>query len=401
MLSKKALSLFSVVLMAVGVISGCSSSSKTSSNSSGSDGKLTVIKIATQSPLSGGSATAGEAIKLGAQLALEDNMKKFEKKGFELKLVPYDDQADPKKGVSNAQLMAADKGILGVIGHYNSGVAIPSSEIYEKYSIPMISPANTAVNLTERGLKTVNRICGRDDFQGPAGAQYAINTLKAKKIFIIQDKTTYGSGLAENFKKEAEKLGADIVGYEGITVGEKDFSGVLNQAVNKKPDLLYFAGIYTEGGLIIKQARDKGLDIPIMGGDGLYASDTVSIAGSAVKNVYITSTAGDATKTESGRKFADRYKAKFNKNIEAYSAYGYDSTGVLLKAIGDTIDSDNGKLPTREQVLTAVHSIKKYQGVLTKVGFDSKGDNDYAKIFIFKFDKDSYPPTQVEEIGKK
>jgi len=397
MFNKKAVSIVMAASLAMGIISGCSSSS--TSGSGDSKGK-TVIKIATQSPLSGGSATLGEAIKLGAQLALEDHKAEFSKKGFDLQLVPYDDQGDPKKGVSNAQMIASDKQILGVVGHLNSGVAIPSSETYEKYAIPMVSPANTATEITDRGLKTVNRIVARDDFQGPAGADYAVNTLKAKKIFVIQDKTAYGTGLADAFKGAAEKLGAQIVGYEGITVGEKDFNGVLNQVAQKKPDLIYFGGMYSEGGLILKQAVDKGIDVPFMGGDALDSSEFVNIAGDTVKHAYITSVAGDTTKTEAGKKFADEYKKKFGKNIESYSAYAYDSMGVLLKGLSDAIDKNNGKLPSREQVRDAVRAIQDYQGVVTKVGFDEKGDNKYGKIFIYHFKEASYPASMEGEVSK-
>ncbi|RYL95513.1 branched-chain amino acid ABC transporter substrate-binding protein [Sporolactobacillus sp. THM7-7] len=233
--------MLTVFILALVLITGCSSSSSSGS----SDGK-TVIKIASQTPLSGGSATAGDAIKNGAQLAIDDYKKKFSDKGFDIQLAPYDDQADPKKGVANAQLMGSDNKVLGVVGHYNSGVAIPSSEVYEKNNIALVSPAATAIDVTDRGLKTVNRVVARDDFQGPAGANYAVQTLKAKKIFVIQDKTAYGSGLAEQFRDQAKKLGAQIVGYEGITVGEKDFNGVISQAASKKPDLIYFGGLYSE-----------------------------------------------------------------------------------------------------------------------------------------------------------
>ena len=134
---KKSLALLLAGGLVAGMLAGCGGKSKTNGKSD-----LPVIKIATQTPLSGGSATIGEAIKLGAQLALDDQKEKFKEMGFELQLVPYDDQADPKKGVANAQLIGADKSILAVVGHFNSGVAIPSSEVYEKYSIPMVSPAN-------------------------------------------------------------------------------------------------------------------------------------------------------------------------------------------------------------------------------------------------------------------
>jgi len=402
---KKILSLLATTTLAVGVLAGCGGDNQTSNDSGDSGGGSSkgsnVIKIATQTPLSGGSATLGESIKLGAQLALEEQKEKFKKLGFELQLVPYDDQGDPKKGVANAQLIGADKQILGVVGHLNSGVAIPSSEIYEKYSIPMVSPANTATDVTDRGLKTVNRICARDDFQGPAGAKFAIEKLGAKKIFVIQDKTAYGSGLAEAFKKGAEELGAEIVGFEGITIGEKDFNGVLNQVLSKKPDLVFFGGLYTEAGLLIKQARDKGIDVPIMGGDGFDSSTLVEIAGDAVKNVYMTSAAGLTTTTDAGKEFARKYKQKFGKNIESYSAYGYDSMGVLLQGLEEAIKANGNKLPSREQVRDAVRKVQEYEGVVTKVSFDEKGDNKYAKIYIYKFDEAKYPGKLEDEISRQ
>ncbi|WP_108671507.1 branched-chain amino acid ABC transporter substrate-binding protein [Peribacillus acanthi] len=393
---KKPFSLLLAGSLAVGLLAGCSSKTTTGE---GSEGKKNVIEIATQTPLSGGSATLGEAIKLGAQLALEEQKDKFKELGFDLKLVPYDDQGDPKKGVANAQLIGSEKDIIAIVGHLNSGVAIPSSEVYEKYKIAMVSPANTAVDVTERGLKTVNRIVGRDDSQGPAGAEYAVNTLGAKKIFVIQDKTAYGSGLADAFKNAAEEKGAEILGFEGITVGEKDFNGVLNQVLSKKPDLVYFGGLYSEGGLLIKQAREKGIDIPFMGGDGLDSSTLVEIAGDAVKNTFITSVAGDSTKTDKGKKFLEDYKAKYNKTAESYSVYGYDSMGVVLKGIEDAIKANGDKKPSREQVRDAIRAIKDFEGALTKVSFDDKGDNEFAKIFLFKFTEASYPAVFEGEVG--
>jgi branched-chain amino acid transport system substrate-binding protein len=391
MLSKKMLSILATTVLSVGFVAGCGSHS-----TSGEDKGSKVIKIATQSPLSGGSATLGEAIKLGAQLALDEEKDTFKKLGYKLQLVPYDDQGDPKKGVANAQLIGSDKAVYGVIGHLNSGVTIPSSETYEKYSIPMISPASTATDVTDRKLKTVNRIVARDDFQGPAGAEYAVKELKAKNIFVIQDKTAYGQGLADAFKTAAEKEGAKIVGFEGITVGEKDFNGVLNQVSKEKPDLVYFGGLYAEGGLLIKQARDKGITAKFMGGDGLDSSTLVDIAGDAVKDTYLTSVAGDASKTQ----FAKDYEKKFNKKVESYSVYGYDSMKVMLQGIQKAIEGNDKKLPSHEAVRDAVRGITEYKGELTQVGFDEKGDNKYAKIFIYKFDAPSYPAKLEGEISQ-
>ncbi len=392
MVLKKGFAILASASLAAGILAGC--------NNDGEKDGNTVIKIATNTPLSGNNAILGDSIKLGAQLALEDQKEAFKKLGFDLKLVPYDDQGDPKKGVANAEQLGADKAILGVVGHLNSGVAIPASVKYEKDHLVMVSPSNTANEVTDRGLSVVNRICARDDFQGPAGADFAVNTLKAKKIFIIQDKTAYGTGLANEFKAAAEKLGAEILGEEGISVGDKDFNGVLNNVKAKKPDLVFFGGLYAEGGILLKQARDKDLNMPFMGGDGMDSSGLVDIAGDAVKNFYYTSVAGDTVKTDNGKKFAKDYKAKFKKNIESFSSYGYDSAGVLLEGLKEAIENSDGKTPSRKDVAAAVRAIQDYKGVVTEVGFDDKGDNKFAKVFIYTFKEAKYPGTQVGEVTK-
>ncbi|MET3194764.1 branched-chain amino acid ABC transporter substrate-binding protein [Bacillus sp. OAE603] len=392
MVLKKGFAILTSASLAAGILAGC--------NNGGEKDGNTVIKIATNTPLSGNSAILGDSIKLGAQLALDDQKAAFKKLGFDLKLVPYDDQGDPKKGVANAEQLGADKAILGVVGHLNSGVAIPASVKYEKDHLVMVSPSNTANEVTDRGLSVVNRICARDDFQGPAGAEFAVNELKAKKIFIIQDKTAYGTGLANEFKAAAEKLGAEILGEEGISVGDKDFNGVLNNVKAKNPDLVFFGGLYAEGGILLKQARDKELNMPFMGGDGMDSSGLVDIAGDAVKNFYYTSVAGDTLKTDNGKKFAEDYKAKFKKNIESFSSYGYDSAGVLLEGLKDAIENSDGKTPSREDVAAAVRAIQDYKGVVTEVGFDDKGDNKFAKVFIYTFKEAKYPGTQVGEVTK-
>ncbi len=389
-MKKKIAALLISVLM-ISVLAACGSK-----DSGGSSGDLTVIKIASQSPLSGGSSVQGEAIKLGGQMALDERKEEFKKLGFDLQFVPYDDQGDQKKGVANAEMIGADKAILAVLGHMNSGVSIPSSVVYEKYNIAMVSPANTATEVTDRKLKAVNRVVARDDFQGPAGAEYAVKTLGAKNIFVIQDKTSYGQGLAEAFKTAAEGLGATISGYEGITVGEKDFNGVLNQVLSKKPDFIFFGGLYNEGGLIVKQAREKGITVPIMGGDALDSSAMVDLAGDKLVDVLYSSVSTDMTK--SNKEWADKYKEKFSKSVENYSAYAYDAMSVILNGLKKAIDDNGGKLPSRDKVRDAVRATTDYEGVATKVSFDDKGDNKYAKVFIYKFEGPTYPGTMISEI---
>src|SRR5262250_3121136 len=226
------------------------------------------IKVATQSPLSGGQAALGEGIKLGAQLAIEKLKGPLEKQGFKVELVPFDDQAKPDVGVANARNIIADKDIMVIIGHLNSGVAIPSSEVYKEVDLAMISPANTNEKITDRGYPNVNRVCGRDDVQGPVGAEFAATTLKVKTAYVLHDKTTYGQGVAEAFKNDLEKKGVKIVGFEG-TEEKSNFDPIITPIKAKNPELVYFGGIYDQGAPFFKQAREKGLKAKFMGPDGM------------------------------------------------------------------------------------------------------------------------------------
>lgn len=384
------------------VLSGCSTatnstegqnqSSNTSnsgSESSSSSAATEKILIATQSPLSGAQSAIGESIKNGAEYALNLKKEEFKKLGFDLQLFPQDDQSDPKQGVANAELLISNQDVLGVVGHFNTGVAIPSSVKYEEGSLVMVSPANSGVKLTEEGKKTVHRICARDDKQGPLGASYAKNQLGVKSAFLIHDKTAYGQGLVDEVKKQFEKDGVQILGYEGITQGEKDYNSVINQVVAKNPDLIYFGGIYPEGGILVKQARQKGFKGVFMGGDALDSPDMIKIAGEdAVEGVVFTSLAGDVNQNEEGRKWAEEYEKAMGKKPETYSVYAFDSMNVILNGIEEAIKANGGKKPTREQVLEQVHKTTEFQGQFTKVTFDEKGDNKYADVYIYKYEKD-------------
>lgn len=397
MFLKKSVALLSAGLLSVGILAACNSdsSSGTAGDAGSSGGE--VIKIAAQLPLSGSTSVTGESLRLGAQMKLEEEQAKFKDLGFDLKFEPYDDASDPKKGVSNANMIVADESILAIVGHYNSGVAIPSSEVYDKSSLAMVSPGATATDLTDRGLKTVNRIVGRDDAQGPAAAEFMVNELGVKNLFIIQDKTAFGTGVAEEVKKKAESLGATVVAFEGITVGEKDFNGVINQVLSKKPDAVYFGGLYTEAGIIVKQMREKGIDIPFVGADALDSSGLVDIAGDAVVNTYYTSVAGVVSSTETGKEFVKNYEAKFSgKKAEAFSVYGYDTMGVILAGVEKAIADNGGKKPSREQVAEAIRATTDFQGALASVSFDDKGDNSKAQIYLFKFEEAAYPGTLVK-----
>jgi len=358
------------------------------------------IKIAVQAPLSGEQAALGEHIKLGAQLAVEEAVKAFKAMGYDLELVPQDDQAKAEVGVANARNMVADPNVLVIVGHFNSGVALPASEVYKDAMLVMISPANTATEITDRGYPNVNRVCGRDDVQGPVGARFAAQELKAKSVYIIHDKTTYGQGVAESFRNEAKKLGMNVLGFDG-TEERANFAPMIIPMKAKNPALVYFGGIYHQGGLLLKQMREKGVKAIFMGPDGVDSEEMVKIAGAAAVGSYYTSVAPPRDATPETAAFAKKYKQRFGKDIEAFGLYGYDATLVGIKAMEQWLKANPGKKPSRAEVSAAVRNIKGFKGVTGSIEFDNKGDPVKAKYFVLQFDKRSYPGKVVKVVEQQ
>lgn len=341
------------------------------------------IKIATQSPLSGGQSEPGIAIRNGVELAIKQLSKPINDLGFDVQLSPYDDQADPNVGPVNAQKIVSDPQVLAVIGHYNSGVARPSSVIYNDNNLVMISPANTAVDITDRGLPTVNRVCGRDDAQGAAGAAYAINTLKVKSVYIINDKTVYGAGVAKYFKQAIQAAGVQVLGDEGTTE-TSNFDAIITPILSLKPDLVYFSGIYNQGAVFFKQAHDKGVTAQFMGPDGFDASDTVKIGGDAVVGMVYTSTAAPASLSPDSKQFRADYKAAYGNDAPAYAPEAYVATSIALKAIEKAINDNGGNMPDRKTVAADVRATANFKSILGTITFDAHGDPQLATYYVFK-----------------
>jgi branched-chain amino acid transport system substrate-binding protein len=389
---KKAVSLLVTLSLVLAVLAG--------GVSAVAEAALPVIRLASVTPLSGSQAAMGETIKNGIELALNERVEEFKALGFDLQFAPQDDQADPKVGVSVAQRLIEDKAILAVIGHYNSGVAIPSSEVYLQGGLPMVSPANTATKVTDRGLATVNRICARDDAQGPAGADFLFGK-GLTSVFILQDKTAYGQGVADEFEKRFKALGGMVVGSEGITPGEADYSAVEEMIRATGAQAVFFGGIYPEGGLLIKQLAEKGIEVEFLGPDGMDSAEVVNIAGDAVIGTFYTSVAADISGTEKGAAFAAAFAAKYGKAPEGFSAYGYDAMNVALDAIKAAIAAGGGALPTREQVTASIRATEGFVGVATNVTFNDIGDNTEATVYVLGFDAASYPPKVIQAIPVK
>ncbi|MGH2371966.1 MAG: branched-chain amino acid ABC transporter substrate-binding protein, partial [bacterium] len=341
------------------------------------------IKVATQGPLSGGQAVLGEGLKNGTQMAVDQLAGPIKKLGFDLEVVPFDDQAKPDVGVANAKNLVTDPDILFVVGHLNSGVAIPSSEVYKDSSLAMISPANTNPVVTDRKLKNVFRVVGRDDVQGVVGAEFAAKDIRAKSVYILHDKTAYGQGVAEFFRQHAPKVKMTVLGFEG-TEEKANFDPIVTPIKARNPDLVYFGGIYDQAGVFFKQARAKGLKSKFLGPDGMDSSDLPKVAGQAIVGMHYTTVAGPVSVYPKAAKFAADYKAKFKKDPEPFAAQAYDATAVGLKALERAIKAAGGKKPTREQVTAEVAKTKGYAGLTGTITFDSKGDVVPATYFVIR-----------------
>jgi branched-chain amino acid transport system substrate-binding protein len=340
-----------------------------------------VIKIASQTPLSGPQSALGSSMSNGVALAVEQLSGPLTELGYKVEYVPFDDQATPDVGVANAQNLVNDPAILAVVGHLNSGVAIPSSEVYNANNLVMISPANTNPRVTGRGFTTVNRVCGRDDLQGPTGARF-VNELGAKSVYVLHDTTSYGQGVAEFFQKEAENLGITVLGYEGTTE-TANFEGVIQPILALAPEAIYFGGIYSQTGIFINQARAAGYTGYFVGPDGFDSSEFAQLAGEAGVNTYYTSVAGPATIYPDAAKFIEDYKAKFGEDPQPFAAQSYDSAAIALNAIY-TAAVLAGDVPSRAAVASVVRATKGYKGLTGTVTFDAYGDNEVGLYYVLQ-----------------
>ena len=344
-----------------------------------------VIKIATQSPLSGDQSAIGVDIKRGAELALEQLSGPLTTMGFKVELASFDDQANPDTGVANAKRIVSDPAILAVVGHFNSGVQIPSSEVYHSSGLTNVSPANTNPKVTTRGYLEVNRIVGRDDVQGVVGADFASGH-KVKSVFVVHDKTAYGQGIAEFFKQRAQEKGMKVLGFEG-TEEKANFDSLLSPILAGNPDLVYFGGIYPQASVLFKQARERGYMGMFLSDDGYDSSDAVKIGGKTLlegAGTFYSTVSGPAAVYPGTAKFIQDFKAKFNAAPQPFAAQGYDSMGISLKAIETAAKVDGNKIPTREAVAKAVRALQEYSGITGKFTFNAIGDPTIAKYFVMK-----------------
>lgn len=343
-----------------------------------------VIKIGLVAPLTGDQAEIGIDEQNGAQLAVDEVNAKGGLLGKKVVLVPLDDKHDPKEAVNAANKLVSDPAVVGVVGHLNSGTSIPASAVYNRAGIAMISPSATNPQLTRQGFKNVFRVCTTDEVQGPAMADFLVKDKKFRKIVILHDKSAYGQGLADTFKVQAEKNGATILLYEGITQGDKDFSAVLTKIKGLNPDVIYFGGMHSEGGLLARQGKDLGLRAAIAGGDGMFGTEFSKVAGPAARKAYVSFLAPPFEKLDSAKGFVDAYTAKYGP-IKQYAPYAYDAAKVMLEAI------EKAGSTHKDAIIKAVAETKEFPGVTGKISFDENGDTTNKRFYFYTFDSEGKP----------
>ncbi|WP_421700482.1 branched-chain amino acid ABC transporter substrate-binding protein [Ancylobacter sp.] len=335
------------------------------------------VKVGVGGPITGANATFGAQLKNGAEQWAADVNATGGLLGQKVEIVVGDDASKPEQGVSVASKFIAD-GVKFVIGHFNSGVSIPASEQYAEAGVVAISPASTNPKLTERGLSNVFRTCGRDDQQGAVAAAYILQNLKGKKIAIVHDKTPYGKGLADETKKALNAGGVTEVVYEGINPGEKDYSALVSKLKAANVDILYYGGLHTEAGLLVRQLRDQGQNTVLFSGDGITDKEFWTIAGPGAAGTLMTF-GPDPRNNPAAAKVVEEFKKK-GIDPEGYVLYSYAAGQVIQQAVEATKSLDGKK------VAEYIHSGAKFNTVLGTLTFDKKGDRtnlDYV-VYVWK-----------------
>ena len=278
------------------------------------------IKLGVAGPITGPNAAFGAQLKNGTEQAVEDINAKGGISGQKITVTIGDDVSDPKQGVSVANKFAGD-GVKFVVGPFNSGVTMPASEVYQENGILEITPAATNPKVTERNMWNIFRTCGRDDQQGAVAGAYILKNFKGKRIAIVHDKTTYGQGLADVTKSAITKGGLKEVLYEGVNIGDKDYSALVSKIKASRADLVYWGGLHDTGGQILRQMRDQGVKAPLMGGDGITDDEFATIAGPGAEGTLMTY-GPDPRKRPEAKTVVEKFRAK-NFEQQAYTLYSY------------------------------------------------------------------------------
>ncbi len=345
------------------------------------------IKVGVAGPITGPNASFGAQLRQGAEMAAAEINAKGGLNGQKIEIVIGDDASKPEQGVSVANKFVGD-GVKFVIGHFNSGVTIPASTVYAENGILMVTPSATNPEITERKMWNIFRTCGRDDQQGEVEAKYLAETAKGKKLAIVHDKTTYGKGLADFTKKYSNALGINEVLYEGVNVGEKDFSVLVSKIKAAGADYLYWGGLHTEGALIARQMRDQGVQAVMMSGDGITSNEFGATGGDAVIGTLMTFPAEPRARPEA-KEIVAKFKEK-NFDPESYTLYSYAALQIIAAAAAEAKTNDTKK------VAELMKNGKPWSTVIGPIAFDAKGDITRPDYVLYTWKKVDGKVTYVQ-----
>ncbi|RDG37372.1 branched-chain amino acid ABC transporter substrate-binding protein [Streptomyces corynorhini] len=378
-------------------LSACGSRGDSDGGSSGG-GDTTTVVIGLDAPLSGDLSALGQGIKNSADLAVKTANKNKEVPGVTFKLEPLDDVAQAATGQQNATKLVGDSKVMGVVGPLNSDVGQSMQKVFDSANLALVSPANTNPSLTQgkdwqtgkkvRGSKTYFRTSTTDAVQGPFAARYMYNKKKLKKVYVIDDKKTYGAGLAATFAGEFKKLGGTVVGTDHINPEDKDFSAVASKVAEAKADFVYYGGEYPAGAPLASQIKNAGAKIPTVGGDALFSAEYVKLAKKNAEGDIASSVGAPLETLDTAKKFiADYDAAGYKDAYEAYGGYAYDSAWAIIQAVKAVVEGNDGKLPeskdARGKVVAALQDVT-FDGVSGSVGFDEFGDTTNRQLSLYE-----------------
>jgi branched-chain amino acid transport system substrate-binding protein len=338
------------------------------------------IVIATAGPMTGQYAIFGDQMRRGAEMAVEDLNAAGGVLGEELVLEIGDDACDPKQAVAVANQMV-NAGVVFMAGHFCSGSSIPASSVYNEEGILQISPASTNPQLTEQGFDNVFRVCGRDDQQGQVAANYVVDNNVGTKIAVLHDKTAYGKGLADEFKKQLNERGVEEAMYEAITAGDRDFTALITKMKEAGVDLIYLGGYHTEAGLIARQASEQGLGAQMMSGDALVTDEYWSITGDTGQGTLMTFSP-DPRKNEAAAPVVAEFEAA-GYDPEGYTLYTYAAIQAWAQAAEQAGSTD------LDAVIEHLHG-NQFETVLGTISFDDKGDVQGSNYVMYEWTDGEY-----------
>jgi branched-chain amino acid transport system substrate-binding protein len=357
-------------------------------NSAAANGETVLIGLA--GPLTGPSARIGKDLENGAQLAITDaNNKKpvIDGKAVTFKLVSEDDQSDPRTAVAVAQRLV-DEGVVGVVGHWNTGTSIPAARIYHDAGIAQVAPVATGHAYTQQGFDTSFRVMGHDDDGGNDAGQYAVNVLKAKRIAVLDDRTAFGQGLADEFIKSLKAQGVDIIDREYIDDKTVDFSAVLTNIRSKNADLIFFGGVDSQAAPLARRIKQLGLPATLMGAGGFVSQTFLTLAQKEGEGVVALEPGLPIDKMPGGKAFEQAYIDRYKTHIELHAPFAYDATSVLIDAIEQADSTDPAKYLPKLRAI-------KHQGVTGIIAFDGQGNLLNPTFTVYRVTNGKWVPQSV------